>query len=277
MNSIIRESIDNASGIYDGVCEHATSNSTNCLDCFKRQFFGNNEVCYDCTPKTNIYVGRYFPVHVKENMEALNLLPDNFIERLLALDTINIMNIGGGPGSDSFAIKTFLMNLERGGQITSPKNIYLLRVDKEESWNQIAGFINGRIANTNNLIFDARKSSFNVTQKSEWNLNKNRKYHIFTMSYFLSEIDQIKTRVVANFINSFASDNIAAIIVNDNNRYKIHNLKSILFNNLTAATNYESENSKRYHCGFSYTDEDREFIKPKLNTKSIRYIKILSL
>ena len=130
-------------------------------------------------------------MHVKENMEALRLLPDNFIKRLLELDTINIMNIGGGPGSDSFGIKTYLMNLERSGQITSPKNIYILRVDKEEGWDEIAGFINRRIVNTNKLIFDARKKNFDITQKHEWNLQESKKYHIFTMSYFLLRIVRI--------------------------------------------------------------------------------------
>lgn len=215
-------------------------------------------------------------MHVKENMEALRLLPDNFIERLLELDTINIMNIGGGPGSDSFGIKTYLMNLERSGQITSPKNIYILRVDKEEGWDEIAGFINRRIVNTNKLIFDARKKNFDITQKHEWNLQESKKYHIFTMSYFLSEIDPIKTRIVADFINSFASDNIAAVIVNDNERRKVHNLKFILFDNLKADRNDEWEDGTKCHCQFSYADEDRDFIGPKLNTNSMRYVKILS-
>ncbi|MFH0781990.1 MAG: hypothetical protein V2B20_08570 [Pseudomonadota bacterium] len=148
MDVIIRKCIDYVSENIEIVCQNATPGASGCLDCFQNQFFNDNIISYDCDLKINIYVGRYFPVHVRENIEALKLLPPEYIDKLLNLNTINVMNIGGGPGSDSFAVKKYFHGLERSGLIKDKKDIYILRVDRETNWNNMAGFVNERIKNT---------------------------------------------------------------------------------------------------------------------------------
>lgn len=276
MNSLIRKCIDKIKGDIDGVCDSATPGASNCLSCFQKQYFNDNLISYDCDNKVCIYVARFFPVHVRENTEAFNLLPHDYKKKLTRQNPINIMSIGGGPGSDSFAVKNFLINSERRGDVRSEKDIYLLRVDKEKNWDSTAGEINSKITHTEYLKFNARKQLFDITEKDDWPERNNRLFHIFTMSYFLSELtsdEQVK--VVAEYINMHSSRNCSFLFVNDRNDYKVDCFKQVLFQNLHCNTNYETEDSDKYWCGFSYNDDDRDFIGPKLNTNSIRFFKAL--
>lgn len=276
MDVIVNRCIEEISQNYEGVCDSATPNSSNCFDCFQRQFFDGNEIKYECDEKINIYVARYFPVHVKEIFEALKMLPEEFYENLFKLKDINIMNIGGGPGSDSFAVKKFLIEKELAGEIEDEKKVCILRIDKETNWDNMAGFVNERIRNTEHIEFMAKKSIFDVGIQNKWSL-ANRKYNIFTISYLLSEIDDSKISILSKFINSYASSAVCGLIINDNNRYKVHQLKQSLFQNILCDIDNDDEDSTRHHCGFFYKDEDRDLVNPKLTTNSIRYSKVVTL
>ena len=186
------------------------------------------------------------------------------------------MSIGGGPGSDSFAIKNFFVNSERNSEIRTEKNIYLLRVDKEKNWNWIAAKVNSKITNTENLKFDTRRKLIDITDKNEWPKSRNRLYHIFTMSYFLSElISDEQVEIVAEYINLPSDKDCSFLFVNDRNDYKVNRFKQILFENLHCNINYEAEDSEKCHCGFFYDDRDRDLFEPKLSTNSIRFFKAL--
>ena len=279
MKKYIGEVSNKHEGYEGGKCKDATPKTSNCLDCFQQQFFGGNKISYDCEEKRNIYVARYFPVHVKENTEALNLLPQVYIEKLFKLKKIYIMNIGGGPGSDSFAVKNFFIDKERVCKLQDKKEIYILRVDKETNWNDMAGFVNERIKDTDNIKFNSKRSNFDVGDEKQWTL-ANRKYNLFTISYFLSEIEENGIEIVAKFVNQYASDTVAAVIINDNDYPKIYTLKQMLFESISCNVNnvdYERADSTTFHCDFFYKDEDRDLIKPKLSTKSIRYAKVVRL
>ena len=276
MDEIINRCVDNIPNDFDEACEDATPGATDCFDCFQKQFFDGNQIVYDCDPKIDIYVARYFPVHVKENMEALSLLPPEYIESLLQLDDINVMNIGGGPGSDSFAIKKFFLQNEDRGNIEGMKNIRILRIDKENNWNDIAGFVNQQISNSDRIVFNPRRRNCDIRIKKQWP-KANIKYNIFTLSYFLSEIEENQIELIAEFINTYASDTASAIIINDNDRYKVNTLVPMLSDNISCSFEYENNDSAQHHCGFSYSDKDRDFVFPKLTTRSIRYVKVINL
>jgi len=275
MESIIRNCIDKVKDNIEGVCPDGTPGTSDCLSCLQRQYFDDNPISYDCKYKICLYVARFFPVHVKENEIALTLLCPQFKEELLKYNLLNIMSIGGGPGSDLFAIKKFFLNCEMNGEIGSSKEIYLLRIDKEDSWNQIAAEVNVEIASTEKLHFDAKRKLFDITSKLQWPKRK-KLFHIFTMSYFLSELTnegQVKT--VAEYINLFSNKNCSFLFINDRNDDKVNNFKRILFESLDCNSSYEAENSAQCHCGFFYNEEDRDLVKPKLKTNSIRFFKVL--
>jgi hypothetical protein len=276
MKVIVKRCIEKISQNNEGVCDNATPISSNCLECFQRQFFDGNDIGYKCDEKIYIYVARYFPVHVKEIIEALKLLPEEYFEKLFELKKINIMNIGGGPGSDSFAVKKFLIEKQSVGEIQGKKEIYMLRIDKENNWDGMAGFVNGRIKDTENIKYLSKKSNFDVCVKNQWALS-DKKYNLFTLSYLLSEIDDEKIDTLSEFVNSYASDTVSGLIINDNNRPKVKNLKEILFHNILCNNPIEVEDSSRFHCGFFYEDEDRDLVNPKLSTNSIRYAKVIKL
>ena len=169
-----------------------------------------------------------------------------------------------------------MANSERRGEIGSKKQIYLLRIDKEESWNKIAGEVHSKHSNSEYLKFVLKRQLFDVTEKAEWPNQSEKLFHVITMSYFLSELNNVEqVKVVAEYINLYSSDQCSFLIVNDRNDDKVNYFKKILFQNLHCNTNYESEDSTKYHCGFSYNDNDRDLIGPKLTTNSIRFIKAL--
>ena len=276
MKSLIRKCIDVVKDDIDGVCADATPGSSNCLNCFQKQYFDENLITYDCNYKINIYVAKYFPVHVKENSVALNLLSSDFMLELFKHSSINIMSIGGGPGSDSYAVKKYLTECENQGDITSQKDIYLLRVDKEENWNNTAGEVNSIISDTGNLIFNAKRHHFDVTIKEEWMKRSFRTFNIFTISYFLSELtDKAQVETVAECINRCSSEEVSCLFINDRNDEKVRSFQRVLFDNLSCNTDYEVEDSSRHHCGFFYDNDDKDLISPKLSTKSIRFLKVL--
>ncbi len=276
MKKLIDECIEQVKDNFEGLCENATPGSNDCFSCFQKQFFGGNIISYNCAPKTQIYVARYFPVHVKENAVGLKLMPQEIKNRLISENPLNIISVGGGPGSDTFAVKNFLIDNELAGEITAQKDVYLLRVDKEENWNHIAGIVNSKVTDTELIKFDARRKTLDITAKQEWPKKFGRLYNIFTMSYFLSEMgSQEEVEAVAEFINKISSDKCSVVLINDRDEGKVHQFKQILFENLSTNTNCEYEDNTKYHCGFFYDDEDRNLISPKLNTNSIRFFKVL--
>lgn len=275
MKILIDNCIEKFKNDLEGVCEDATPGATDCLSCFQKQYFDGNIISYDCDQKTYIYVARYFPVHVKENAEALRLMPAPIIKKLLARNPLNIISIGGGPGSDSFAIKNFLIEKE-GLEIKTKKDVYLLRVDKEENWNRIAGVVNSRISDSDLIKFDSRRQLFNVTLKGEWPKFSNKLYNIITMSYFLSEMNSCKEiEIIADYINKISSKKCSLIIINDRDEDKVHRFKDVLFKNVNFNTDIELNDRSQCHCGFFYDDQDRDLILPKLSTNSIRFLKVL--
>jgi hypothetical protein len=275
MKKLIDKCIELFKENVEGVCDDATPGATDCLSCFQKQYFDGNTISYDCNQKTYIYVARYFPVHVKENAVALKLIPRDIANRLVAENPVNIISIGGGPGSDTFAVKNFLIEKE-GFEINTEKDVYLLRIDKEENWNKIAGAVNSRVASTELIKFDARKQLFDITSRKDWPKKPDRLYNIITMSYFLSEMkSNAEIEVIADYINMISSDICSVLIINDRDEEKVHRFKNLLFDKLDSITKFELDNNSRYHCGFFYNDDDRDFISPKLNTNSIRFIKVL--
>lgn len=272
MDEIIRRCVDFVSDGYEGICDSATQNSNNCLECFKKQFWGNNEISYDCDYKINIYVGRYFPVHVKENLLAYKLLEKNFISSLLELEQINVMNIGGGPGSDSYATKKFFKDFEIFDEIDE-KKINILRIDREENWNDIAGFINKSVTDSEILSFQQKRFNFDIGDRKSWKIVK-RKFNIFTLSYFISEFDDHKIGLLAEYINKCASFSCSAVLVNDINLPKVNNSIHMLLSKLDCLSNQIKEDNSISWCGFHFNDNDREFIRPKLKTSSVRYAKV---
>ena len=276
MKKIIDECIEQIKDNFDCICENATPGTRDCLTCFQRQYFDGNAISYDCIPKIPIYVARYFPVHVMENTDALNLMPEKIKNRLISENPLNIISIGGGPGIDTFAVKNFLIDNEFAGGITAQKDVFLLRIDKETNWNRIAGFVNSRITDTELIKFCCHRKTFDITAKQKWTNSPLRSYNIFTMSYFLSELDnQEEVEAVAEYINILSSKECSVLLINDRKEVKVHRFKDILFRNLNTNTDFESEDKKSFYCDFFYDDQDRDLISPKLKTNSIRFFKVL--
>lgn len=58
----------------------------------------------------------------------------------------------------------------------------------------------------------------------------------------------------------------------------VYTVKQMLFKSISCnGDHHEITDSTEVPCGFSYENEDRDLIKPKLKTKSRRYAKVVRL
>jgi len=275
MDEIIQKVFEKIDFSSPKVCEKITPNSTDCLSCFQNQFFDGNKVSYDCNQKRYIYIARYFPVHVKEISQGLSLLPPSTISKLLNLQTINILNIGGGPASDSFAIKRFLGNYEACGEINYQLDVNILRVDLEKNWDGVAAYINNRVSNTQMISFDHRKKHCDISDQNIAQISTDSDFNIITISYLISELSNADMKQLAFHINNCASKNISVLILNDRQTYTVRSNIETLYYYINSNKDFERTCNQNSHCEFSFPDNIYQAVKPKLTTNSIRYLKII--
>jgi hypothetical protein len=237
-------------------CNNITPKSSNCLECFSKQFFGGNKIDYSCEQKRKIYVLRYLPVHVHEVYIAIKKINDDILEIIKSKNEINILSIGGGPGSDILAIKKFIV--EQINEESMPKfNIF--RLDKENGWDSVSKeIVYPKISNN----FYHNKIKFDITLQK---LNKNYNFDIVTISYLMSEISDSDLSVFTHNVRNFLA-NKSVLIINDRDEVLVQNRIVAMLNNLPIKI-YFSE-SERIWCGFSYPDDIGEITKPKRKTNS---------
>jgi ribosomal protein RSM22 (predicted rRNA methylase) len=263
MASIIRdlhESIDY--GKWNG-CNNITIGSSNCVECFRLQYFDGNTIDYNCEQKRKIYVLKFLPVHVHEVYIAIKKIKEDILEIISSKNEINILSIGGGPGSDILAIKSFIA--EQVKEECMPK-FNILRIDKENGWDNLSEkivhpnfsskFINGS--------FNNRKFLFNFTLNK---LNKNLSFDIILISYLISEISDNDMFIFTHNMQKLLA-NKSVLIINDRDEYLVQNRILGLLNNLSLKPEKNFVECERIWCGFSYPDDIKTLINPKLKTNS---------
>lgn len=245
-----------------GLSDICDTTKNDCIQCLSDGYW-DDEVDYGCENKRLLYVVRYLPVHVREVRAALDLIPSQEVEKLLNTSKLNVVCLGGGPGTDNRAFNQWLTNkrLFKKGRIT---NIKITRVDRCCEWSDISP----------RIIWDEFPDDIHISLKInnhdvvKHKLNIAGKAKVIIASYLLSEIAKEDIYKLAKNIKRIA-DNSAHLLINDRNQTEVIDRIKILYKELGVESPTTCNN--QFHCGISYPDEIRVQSKPKLKTSSIKF------
>ncbi|ENK0806007.1 hypothetical protein ACTQ7D_000384 [Vibrio fluvialis] len=233
-----------------------------CVGCLSDNYFEATEINYDCENKRKLYVVRYLPVHVKEVQSALDLISSTRTNELLGKRVLNVLCLGGGPGTDSAAFNKWLVS-KRLFDKKSLTKVNVVRVDRCEEWNAISPRII-KHAFPDDLDVNYKRSNNDLTKN---NLNAGIKADLVIASYLLSEISLEDIPKVADNIMKNITDK-ATIVINDRNQAEVKQRIEKLYDILGCKF---VQDGTQIHCGISIDNNIVENAKPKLMTKSIRY------
>lgn len=111
-----------------------TSESKNCVDCLHNKFTNwSNEFKlrpYDCEAMTMAYMLRYCNKYASEILTALYQCP-----WLLCSDSLNVVSIGCGPGTELLALERYAKQSNYAG------NINYTGFDKDKGWGYAQGVL----------------------------------------------------------------------------------------------------------------------------------------
>lgn len=126
---------------------------------------------------------------------------------------VAITCVGGGPGSDFLGLLKFIINNGK-----SP-HLRLNLFDKEPTWNECWQDVDEKLSSQ--LVISNVFSQFDVTKPETWkNYNKFLGSDLFTMVYFMSEINALRDKAEPFFSNLFenAKQGSLMLYVDNNNQ-----------------------------------------------------------
>lgn len=161
------------------------------------------------------YIYKYVTSHANVVYQLLRRSP-----RLAALfdkEQVNISCIGGGTGSDFLGILKYIVN--------DTKKTPQLRVnlfDKEPAWSECWNDVDEKLRSQ--LRISTSFVPFDVTVPRTWiNYQKFLSSDLFTMIYFMSEINSLREEAESFFRNLFENAKPGALILYvDNNNWKFY-------------------------------------------------------
>lgn len=247
--------------LYDD-CKRDFKLGSDCKDCASRQYFSGNSIDYSCAQLRKIYVLRYLHVHWAEVFDALNLtrslneFPD-------MRKNLNILSLGGGPGSDILAFKSFAIH----GLLDKNKITFnITRLDCEATWNDLAVEVIDLCKSDNKDFFKHRRINTTISDFAKVDVLKER-YSVFLISYLISELEGSEIDDLISIINTRKADN-SIVIINDRNEELVDGKIAKLINGLNIKR--EIRNAAVCFCGVIYPNEFLSEMKPKRNMKSLR-------
>ncbi|EGQ8926257.1 hypothetical protein DLH98_23555 [Vibrio parahaemolyticus] len=264
MEEIIQDFFDDID--FDNVEKCDASKEKSCVDCLSNGYFSDIQIDYSCFTKRKLYVVRYLPVHVAEVVNALKSIPATAMEQLLDNKQLNILCVGGGPGTDNLALNTWLdhMTTFKDYRVSS---VTITRLDKCEEWDDISPNIIWE-QQPESLDFELHRKLYDVTKTGL----KTTKSHLVVMSYIMSEIKEKQLVTLAENLLKNTYDGWV-LVVNDRDEVavtaKVEKLVKLLKGRIVV------NNNSKPHCGFTYPDEIWEKAEPKIWLKSARYVAII--
>lgn len=247
---------------YDrnGTCPSKIGNATSCFECCQNRYFNGNGINYDCVQFRKAYIMRYLPVHIHENYLALCRIPHDVIDEIGQNETVNMLSLGGGPGTDIAAFKKYIQSGFFDDRTT--RSFRIVRIEREDNWNGFARRVIHLFA-CENFEIDHRKRHQSVLE-----MIREEGVHVVTLSYILSEIELGNIPdLTRNIARTLAET--AVIIVNDRDEDEVREKAELLLESLQVG-NFDSRNDREW-CGVYYPGDIRDRINPKLKTNSIRY------
>lgn len=240
---------------FDG-CESKTARSHSCLDCFKNQFFDGNKISYDCEEKRKLYLLRYFFVHSMENYHGAKSIPCDVIDGWFENGHVDILSIGGGPGSDVCGVLEYLEEEAKTRQVNLSINV--VRLDIEDQWDEAFKDVMERFfpsANYRTVHLDANEGFETISDES---------FDLATASYLTSELSTEKCLNLANEIDSILVDG-GVLMINDRPEGIVEQNIRSMFDQIKLIYKEQSLNG---WAGYSYPNDIAAAVAPKFKMKS---------
>jgi len=140
------------------------------------------------------YIYKYVTSHANI---VFQLVPRSLsLRRLFDKEVVSITCVGGGPGSDFLGLLKFIITA--GNKPHLRLNLF----DKEPTWNECWQDVDEKLSS--HLMISNVFSQFDVTAPDTWkNYNKFLTSDLFTMIYFMSEINSLRAEAEPFFTNLF--------------------------------------------------------------------------
>jgi hypothetical protein len=246
-------------------CIKRHPNASNCIECCREEYFNDDiEIDYSCANKRLIYVVRYLPVHHSEIYDAITLIPNNIKYQLLDKESIKVLSIGGGPGTDVSAFNRWIKENQ-----SNLRRLKYIRIDKQTGWDDTSQNII-RLCQPDGVRIECENEHFDVTSVS-FNSSQLGEFDVVILSYIISEIPSDKINQLAINIKSKLNRQ-SVIIINDRNENNVRDKMNKLCILLDIFIPIIKEPKENDYCGFTYPDEiwERLAPKPKIYKKSFR-------
>jgi len=248
-------------------CNEKFYNAENCIECCSKPYYERIQIDYTCPQKRKIYVARYAPTHISEISEALSKTPTKLINDIFRKNVLTVASIGGGPGTDIAAFNNWLYHSSHSFESFNLQTVRYLRLDIHEHWNDISI----ELINLDKIKEIKYKFCREIIDISAEPINPqfHDRFDVIILSYIFSEIDENKIKYFAKNVFQMLSEK-TLIIVNDRAEPKVEYTINQFFSNLGI-----NAMDKKYrtsgHCGFSYPDDIRDKVQPKLSKNSVIY------
>ncbi len=216
-----------------------------------------------------LYIIRYLPVHASEIRYSLGILRINAeVNGILSQDNLNVLSIGGGPGSDIIGFREVHRSIHnrraRLEEEPYAAKVNYLKVEVNDDWNAlfdrvINTAVDDQVGHVNEnydcIYCDATSIDLDIDRQD-----------VILLSYIVSELTDDEAILLANNIQRWSDEN-TIIIVNDRSQEEVTNRVNLMFEILNAQDAGEFESTG--WAGFVYPDEIRDSCEVKLNRSSM--------
>lgn len=237
-------------------CDAQTPSSKSCLDCFQGQYFDENEISYDCVEKRKLYLLRYFPVHKAENYQGAIRISDDVIDDWLEQGRIDILSVGGGPGSDVCGVLEYLQEVATQQEVELSVNV--TRLDIEHQWDDVFDDVMERFfpwADYQTVHRDINAGLGSISDE---------RFDLVIASYLTSELSTAECMKLAKEIDSVLADG-GVLMINDRPEDVVERDIRSMFQGIELS--YEEYFLSSW-AGYSYPNEISKAVHPKFSMNS---------
>lgn len=260
MDDLVTDYYDNLNPGAFSDCECRTPKSHSCLDCFQSQFFDGNEISYDCEEKRKLYVLRYFPVHCMENYHGAKNIPSDVIDNWFEDGHVDILSVGGGPGSDICGVLEYLEDEARSRQVDL--SVDVVRLDIEDQWDEVFDDVMER------FFPWASYRTVHLDVNDGIDLRSDDNFDLVTLSYLTSELSTEACLNLADEVDSVLVDG-GVLMINDRPEDVVEQDIRSIFERIEVSY---GEYSLSAWAGYRYPNHISDVVGPKFNMNSSMFI-----
>lgn len=240
-------------------CTDVQKAGNSCPLCLKNRYYSDQPVQYTCSQLRHIYVLRYLPVHIKENLTVLEALNVKCVENHWE-EPVEVLALGGGPGSEIAALQIFVQaNGFFGSEVPE---IHVTRVDRVEEWSEIYKVVK-QISNGKSPKYKYHRINGDVCSIKKYK----GAYDLVFLSYIVSELTDEKAVELGNALSQVVKDR-CVLVFNDRNQEAVVNRIELILGLFSVSKQYIS--SAESHVVINYPEDIKERVRPKLRLSSYR-------